>query len=92
MIAQLIRGDGTIARQWHANDVEAAMTADRNCPPGWRVEISAEQEAASVASEAMSYLSGTDWYVLRKMDGGKAVPKDVAKTRAAARKILSGDE
>ena len=39
MIAQLIRADGTIAREWRTNDRAAAMTADRNCPLGWFVRI-----------------------------------------------------
>ncbi|WP_277019006.1 MULTISPECIES: hypothetical protein [Paracoccus] len=39
MTARLIRPDGTVARVWRTMDPRAALTADRNCPPGWRVLI-----------------------------------------------------
>lgn len=39
MTARLIRHDGTVARTWATNNPAAAMTADRNCPAGWWVEI-----------------------------------------------------
>lgn len=39
MTARLIRADGTVAREWATTDRAAALTADRNCPPGWWVEI-----------------------------------------------------
>lgn len=42
MTAQLIRPDGTVAREWQTNRPDLAMTADRNCPPGWWVEIKNE--------------------------------------------------
>lgn len=43
MIARLIRPDGTVAREWRTDRPTLALTADRNFPSGWRVEI---QEAA----------------------------------------------
>ena len=42
-------------------------------------------------SEAASYLSSTDWYVIRKQETKKAIPKEVAEKRAEARAILSGE-
>lgn len=42
--------------------------------------------------EAMNYLAFTDWYVLRKQETKKAIPKEVAEKRAEARAILSGEK
>ena len=39
MIARLIRPDGTVAREWLTSRADLAMTADRNYPPFWRVEV-----------------------------------------------------
>ncbi|WP_200902895.1 hypothetical protein [Pseudomonas fluorescens] len=38
-----------------------------------------------INSEARSYLSKTDWYLVRKIETGQAVPDDVLKSRAEAR-------
>lgn len=39
MTARLIRPDGTVYRVWDTDNPALAMTADRNFPPGWRVEV-----------------------------------------------------
>ena len=39
MIGRLIRPDGTVEREWRTSRPDLAMTADRNYPAGWRVEI-----------------------------------------------------
>lgn len=41
MTARLLRPDGSVARTWETNDRAAAMTADRNCPSGWKVVVNA---------------------------------------------------
>ena len=56
-----------------------------------------EQAVADAAREAarrtaLRYLAETDWYVIRESDTGKAVPKDVAKRRAEARKAAEWTE
>lgn len=40
-LARLIRPDGTVEREWQTSQTELALTADRNYPPFWRVEIAA---------------------------------------------------
>jgi len=43
--------------------------------------------------EALSYLSSTDWYVVRKFETGAAIPQDVLIKRAEARAaIVTTDE
>lgn len=37
--AKLIDASGKVQRSWSTRDVDTAMTADRNCPIGWRVVI-----------------------------------------------------
>lgn len=37
--AKLIDDKGRTVRQWMTDDVDASMTAARNCPAGWRVVI-----------------------------------------------------
>ena len=39
MTARLIRSDGTVEREWQTDRPDLALTADRNYPPGWRVEL-----------------------------------------------------
>ncbi|MFC3287898.1 hypothetical protein [Paracoccus aerius] len=39
MTARLIHPDGSIAREWQAARPDLALTADRNCPAGWRVVL-----------------------------------------------------
>ena len=39
LTAQLVRPDGSVAREWTTTDAAAAMTAARNYPLGWRVII-----------------------------------------------------
>ena len=39
MTALLIRPDGAVHREGRTDRPDLAMTADRNFPPGWRVEI-----------------------------------------------------
>lgn len=38
MTARLIRPDGTVYREWQTDRPALALIADRNFPPGWRVE------------------------------------------------------
>lgn len=40
-------------------------------------------------SKNKSYLLSTDWYVLRELDSGKAIPKDIKEKREKARKEIS---
>lgn len=39
MIARLINSQGQIVREWLTDRPDLALTADRNCTVGWRVEI-----------------------------------------------------
>ncbi|ROM30182.1 hypothetical protein BK645_14795 [Pseudomonas protegens] len=41
--------------------------------------------------EALKYLSDTDWYVMRLVEIGKAIPEDIAAKRAEARTTISGE-
>lgn len=55
-------------------------------------DLAAEAEAnarAAVRAAALTYLSETDWMVMRAAETGKPVPPPVAEARAAARKAAS---
>lgn len=39
MTARLIDSHGHVVREWQTDRPDLAMTADRNCPVGWRVEL-----------------------------------------------------
>lgn len=45
-------------------------------------------QPAIAKAKARAYLLDTDWYVIRKLDTGKEIPKDVATRRAEAWLIL----
>jgi hypothetical protein len=52
-------------------------------------DISIEELARQESSEAVRYLSETDWYIIREMDSGEQCPNDIKLARAAARlKVL----
>jgi hypothetical protein len=56
-------------------------------------QIAAEAEAdarSQAVAAARKLLAETDWYVTRHMETGKEIPKDIAKTRSDARKMISG--
>lgn len=44
MFARLISPDGTVHRSWATDRPALAATADRNFPPGWRVELAPPAE------------------------------------------------
>lgn len=57
---------------------------------GWVLDgaLAAEIEQAQRNSDALGYLSQTDWYVIRKQETGEAIPADVLDKRQAARKAV----
>jgi|LakMenEpi03Aug12_release.lakeMendotaPanAssembly.Ray.scaffolds.fasta_scaffold21145_11 hypothetical protein len=44
MTARLIDSLGHIVREWQTDRPDLAMTADRNCPVGWRVELASHEK------------------------------------------------
>ena len=44
-----------------------------------------EQARDKANQEALSYLASTDWYVIRQLDSGEAIPEDVKQLRKEAR-------
>lgn len=51
------------------------------------VKVKSPEDLAKeqLAAEALAYLASTDWYVLRFVENGKSVPKDVTAAREVAR-------
>ena len=45
------------------------------------------REAATAAARA--YLTETDWYIVRRMETGASVPREIGTARQAAREVLS---
>ena len=45
----------------------------------------AEINQAAINAEALAYLAGTDWYIIRQQEAGQAVPADILAARQAAR-------
>lgn len=52
----------------------------------------AEKALALIAQQAtaLACLTETDWYVTRKVETGKEIPKDILAARGAARADLGG--
>ena len=46
-----------------------------------------EQEVEIKKQEALTYLSNTDWYIIRKVETGVEIPLDILTKRAEARLI-----
>jgi hypothetical protein len=47
-----------------------------------------KQEEAN--REARAYLAETDWYIMRNVETGAAIPEEILKNRAAARAAVKG--
>ena len=47
--------------------------------------VASKIQQDQINAEALKYLAETDWYVIRQMDSGEAMPEDVKAKRAEAR-------
>ena len=45
MTARLINAKCQVVREWQTDRPDLALTADRNCPVGWRVELVGSKNA-----------------------------------------------
>lgn len=50
-----------------------------------RVKTPEDLQKENESSEAVMYLRSTDWYVIRSLETGEAIPDKVKEQRAAAR-------
>ena len=48
----------------------------------------AQHEQNTINSEALAYLSSTDWYIVRNQEVGAVIPADVLTKRQAAREAI----
>lgn len=48
-------------------------------------DITAQHEQNKINTEALAYLTSTDWYIIRELDEGKPCPTEIKAERAAAR-------
>jgi F0F1-type ATP synthase gamma subunit len=63
----------------------------------WTKVVTAKQKVAAAKAEkaqadiaaALKYLTDTDWYVIRLVEQGRAIPESVKAGRTAARKTLN---
>lgn len=49
----------------------------------------AEIEANAARANAREYLKKTDWYIVRHVETGEAIPADILQKRAEARQTAS---
>lgn len=54
-----------------------------------KTKSTAEIENDRSISEAKEYLKSTDWYVIRQIETGEAIPESVKESRQSARQTLS---
>ena len=52
------------------------------------IDLTLELAQKSANDQALNYLASTDWYVIRKMDTGIAVPEEIEKLRQDARERI----
>lgn len=53
-----------------------------------KVKTAKEVDADQARQTAISYLSSTDWYVVRQFETGEKVPDEISELRAEARTKL----
>lgn len=51
-------------------------------------QLAEDQIQAQENATALAYLASTDWYVVRKLETGVAIPADIATARQAARDAI----
>lgn len=51
-------------------------------------DISAQVQQEQINTESLKFLAETDWYVLREVEGGKKMPKDIKDKRQQARDAI----
>lgn len=64
------------------SDIRACSKTEKNA-------YEADQKRINVNNKSLSYLKGTDWYVIRQLDLGTAIPEDVKVKRQEAREAIS---
>lgn len=52
------------------------------------IDVTDEESQKQINAESKAYLDSTDWYIVRKMDTGIAVPDDIESARQAAREAV----
>ena len=58
------------------------------CDPATKTAHEQAEAQTAINQEAMAYLKSTDWYVVRAMDSGEAIPSEVKIGRADARAVI----
>lgn len=79
--------DGVIAQR-RFEDADHPLTAEQKSEvEGYIASIEADTEAQEKL-EAFTYLTQTDWYVIRHTETAKEIPADVLIKRGEARDVL----
>ena len=67
---------------------DIAYDADDNVVEYDLQAVEAEAAQQQLNQESRSYLSSTDWYVIRQQETGVAIPQDILDARQAAREAI----
>lgn len=67
---------------------DEAFDADGNKVEYDLQAVQAESAQQKQNEESRSYLSSTDWYVIRQQETGVAIPQDILDARQAARSSI----
>lgn len=91
----LVNCEILIGDEWHPHSIEANEEYElhessesqdiKPCQQSEKDSFELEQKTLKDNQDALSYLASTDWYVVRKMDTGAAIPNNIIENRAAAR-------
>ena len=73
----------------HCRDVKEYIRSKGYVEPQYTNEELAEKKANEAIANARKYLNDTDWYVIREMDNGVPMPKEVKTKREDARIIIN---
>ena len=71
-------------------DGKVQITVTQELLEGRDYKLAVMKKKAGIISEALEYLSSTDWYLVRKLDIGTEIPEEVVTKRLEARTILNG--
>jgi hypothetical protein len=76
---------------YHLDDVGYELSAAESAEVAAYIETIVEDEIATANFRARDFLRQTDWYIVRQMETGQAVPVHVLADRAEAREDIVDD-
>lgn len=89
VVVEIVETDGNVSEMYHPDiqlvAVKTAPAIGSSFDGKTFVEPKSEPTQDQINAEAKAYLSLTDWYVIRQLETGAAIPDEILSARAESR-------